>query len=76
MKEREREENIILFQEIIISFITIYAYIKSILHMDYKFLSSLVLEALKQRFRNWDKGCVLLGPDANFWLVIIYLFPF
>lgn len=52
MKEREREENIILFQEIIISFITIYAYIKSILHMDYKFLSSLVLEALKQRFRN------------------------
>lgn len=71
MKERQKK-NIILFQKIIINFITIYVYIKYILHMDYEFLSSFVLEALK----NWDNRSVVLGPDANFWLVIIYLFSF
>lgn len=42
--------------------------------MDSGFLSIFVLEALKQWFRNQDNSSIVLGPDANFWLVIIYLF--
>lgn len=40
--------------------------------MDYELLSSFVLEALKNR----GNSNAVLGPDADFWLVIIYLFSF
>lgn len=40
--------------------------------MDYELLSSFVLEALKNR----GNSSAVLGPDADFWLVIIYLFSF